>query len=49
MQEATCFWKDKQGCIKLALTERINPHTKYIDVKYHILRDSQEKGITELK
>lgn len=37
-------YKDNQGCIKLAKSEKINARNKYIDIKFHYLRDIVEKN-----
>lgn len=38
------LYKDNQGCIKLAKSEKINARTKYIDIKFHYLGDVVEKN-----
>ena len=48
-KESTPIYEDNQGCIALAQTERINPRTKHIDVRYHFLRDLQEQGQMDLR
>ncbi|XP_040198473.1 secreted RxLR effector protein 161-like [Rana temporaria] len=48
-KESTPIYEDNQGCIALAQTERINPRTKHIDVRYHFLRDLQEQGQMDLQ
>ncbi|XP_055920903.1 uncharacterized protein LOC129952370 [Eupeodes corollae] len=36
------IYEDNQSCLKLLDSEKINPRTKHIDVKYYFLRDIKE-------
>ncbi|KFD50056.1 hypothetical protein M514_09016 [Trichuris suis] len=42
------IYKDYQGCIKVAQSDRCSQRTKHIDVRHHQLRDLYESGIVSL-
>ena len=43
------LFEDNEGCIRLALTEKINSRTKHIDVKHHLVRNMTKEGLVELE
>lgn len=49
MSKPIPIFEDNQGCIKLTQSERVNPRTKHINVKYHLLRDNQEQGVIDIQ
>jgi hypothetical protein len=46
--DATEMFEDNQGCIGMAKNPVNHERTKYIDIKYHFVRELLERGIVKL-
>ena len=42
------IFSDNQGAIKLSRNPQHHNRSKHIDIKYHFVRDSYQKGLIEL-
>ena len=49
MSKPLPIFECNQGCVKLTQSERVNPRTKHIGVKYYLLRDKQEQGVIDIQ
>ena len=43
------MFADKQGFIRLSMSNQFGQHTKHIYVRYHLIRDMWEKEIIKLQ
>ena len=39
---------DNQSWIKLSQSEKMNAHSKHIDISYHLVCDQREKGVIQV-
>ena len=46
---AMTIYEDNQGCIALAKNPVFHARTKYIDIKFHFLREKIEEGVIQLE
>lgn len=44
LPKPTVIYEDNQGAIALTENDKFHPRTKHIDIKYHFVRDSVNKG-----
>ena len=47
--QAVLIYEDNQGCIALAKNPVFHARTKYIDIKFHFLREKIEEGVIQLE
>ncbi|KAK9301912.1 hypothetical protein QLX08_005910 [Tetragonisca angustula] len=42
------IYEDNQGCLKLVKDQKFSKRSKYIDIRYHFIRDFKESNIIDL-
>jgi hypothetical protein len=48
-EAATLLYEDNNVCITMAMAQKPTPHTRYMDIKYHVLVDWIECVLLQLE